>query len=110
MCVCLLGRGWCLFHFHSGRKKPETSKKENKVPGEGCRSSFAFAGLHVVMVVAEKGLGWRVGERSSEGGVGSVTLYCGEGPRCPGAQPNAGETECLGGRVHVCFLGKEKCR
>lgn len=75
--------------FHSGRKKPETSKKKKKknknkkIPGDGGWVS-ATSGLHVV------GVG--VGDPESEGGVGSVvTLLRKEWPGRPGVSPHTGE-------------------
>lgn len=81
-------RGCVCFIFTQAEKSLKPAKKEKKIPGESDWASFAFLGLHgVVMVVS-------VMEREPgalEDGVGSVTLRCREGPWCPGAPPNSGE-------------------
>lgn len=46
------------------------------------------------------------GGGSLKGGVGSVTQRCREGPRGPGAPPDTGEAESLGGLIHHLFPGE----
>lgn len=64
-----------MFHLHSSRKKPETSKnrkKEKKKPP--VKTASVSSDLHVVIGVTEKGQGEGC-ELLLDGGVEDVTLY-----------------------------------
>lgn len=95
--------------FHSGRKKPATSKKKGKEKKKEKKSLVTLAGplCHLGPARGEGG-GWRTGRQRS--GVGSVTLQCREGPLSPGAPPHVVKRGSWEVRATICFLRKEERR
>lgn len=81
--------------FSLRQKKACNQQKKKRKSLVTVAGPLCCLGLHVVG-----------GGAGVSGGVGSVTLYCGEGPRCPGAPPNTGEAESLGGLIHHLFPGE----